>query len=75
MKDKRQHTIQNQQSDTRIESLSEYLPKDKNHLEIPEIIRTKKYKSLAYIGKLPVGIADDIQNHIEESRRDWDRGL
>jgi len=66
MKDKRQHKFQNQESDTRIESLSEYLPKDNNHLEILEITRTKKYKSLTYIGKLPVGIAEDIQKQHEK---------
>lgn len=28
-----------------------------------------------YAGKLPADIASDIQKHIDESRREWDRSL
>jgi hypothetical protein len=36
----------------------------------PDLLLSEKYA-----GKLPAGIADDLQNHIEKSRNEWNSSI
>ncbi|OQX82019.1 MAG: hypothetical protein B6D64_01305 [Bacteroidetes bacterium 4484_276] len=38
-------------------------------------ISSKTKLSDKYAGKLPVNIGDDLQKHIEQSRKEWDNNI
>ncbi len=38
-------------------------------------VRERSKLSDKYAGKLPLNIADDLQKHIEQSRKEWDRNI